>query len=188
MKSILKIIVTQIKKSGSLIVLAAACHSFTVPKEKVVSSEYFYLDVINNSDLDTLCVEIVKEEISTFWHIYLYDNGNRELLLKIATFGKGEYALTDPPVERVYLDTNFTQSDMKELRIVIRNTDFAPDCTYIDIHYDDQWYVKRFYVLNTQSDSDIYIKHIEIDRSVIDEFGETLYCYPFNDIWSKYFK
>ncbi|NBL65398.1 hypothetical protein GV828_09330 [Flavobacterium sp. NST-5] len=86
------------------------------------------MDVIGDSKIDTL---IMKNKNNT--EISIFKNGKIHPIIKLYPLIKEEFLTTMPPIEMVYLEANYIQTNNKSLRIKVRNTDLQPDCFFIDI-------------------------------------------------------
>ena len=176
-----------------LALLAGGCGQTTKkPSHKICeinhTDNFYYLDVIGDNSLDTIIVSNNKTNPS-IRDIYWVENGKRDRIISIKPWRDSTFVLTQPPIEAIYLEANEAQTGEKGLRIILRNTDIAPDCIFIDIYYDDTWMIKRYYLLNTEPyfGIDLFIKYIDIDKPVFIECGEDLICNPKLDINYKYF-
>ena len=134
-----------------LISLITACSK----KEKSIESygNLVIMDVIGNSKMDTLQVKTNK---STF-EILLIIKGKTLEIIKLYPLISEKFVLTKPPIENVYLEANYIQTDKKNLRIKVRNTDLQPDSYFIDISLNEKEnYVTSFGLIN--SIDSVYIK------------------------------
>jgi hypothetical protein len=182
---------------GFAIVVTSSCKSSVralaadpaVIDSAVYTKSRYYIDVTGNSSLDTLM--ICNNEINpAIRDIYLHKGEANEKIVSIRPWRDSTFVLTEPPIEIVYLEANNIQTGDRGFRVIIRNTDVAPDCMFIDIYNDDtQWVVGRYYLLNTLSDfgRDLFIKSVEIERPLKEVFGEELMCDPVDDIDAVYF-
>ena len=127
---------------GVLVFLASSCNRVERNKTDEIShsDRLYFLDVIGDSALDTIVVRN-NETIPCVRDIYLMRNETRSRIISIKPWRGSEFVLTQPAVEMIYLQANAIQSQMKGLRVVIRNTDFVPDCIFIDLHYNNGWVI-----------------------------------------------
>lgn len=134
---------------------------------------YFYLDVLGDSQVDTLFLRNNYAD-DTYVDIVLLQCGKEEKILTVKPrlYSLRECVTTIPQIEIIRLESNYTQSDDKELRIIIRNTEIVPDYIFVDLKYESQWVVKRYYVCNSNTDESVSISVIAINRSVSSEFGK----------------
>lgn len=155
-----------------LILISCSCIRPNSMKSGEREKEYFYLDVAGDSRTDTLFIK--KASNDSYREIFLFQSGKEEniLTVKPRLASQKKYVTTNPRIEIIRLESNYTQSDDKELRIIIRNTDMMPDYIFVDLKYDRQWIVKRYYMCNSNSDQAVSISVIQIDRPLCEEFGE----------------
>lgn len=94
--------------------------------------EIYFLDVIGDSAIDTLVLESVDDKAD----LRIVQDGVPTSILMIDPLfiGGGEYRTTLPPVEKIYLEANDVQSHDKSLRLIIRNTDVAPEYRFFDLY------------------------------------------------------
>lgn len=137
-------------------------------------SDSFYIDALGDSKVDTLIVRQNKHE-NKISEINTLMNGVEQRIISILPrLYNGEEVLAYPQIETISLSTNFTQSEDKELRITIRNTDLIPDYLFIDLKFDKIWIVKRYYLCNTNKDTEIFIRCINIEKPLHQEWGKEL--------------
>lgn len=143
----------------------------------------YYLDVVEDNALDTLIVSN-NEANPEIRDIYIVKDGVMDRIISIKPWVNVRGVLSQPPREVIFLQANEGMGG-KGLRIVIRNTDTIPDHLIIDLFYgDDGWIVERYYLLNTViwGPIKLFIESVDIDRPIVDEFGEGLLCDPRFDI------
>lgn len=169
----MKTVIIKNSRKILLLILILSSLSFTSLKLEKNKNDCFYLDVIGDSRVDTLFLKSSYLDKSNV-DIVLLQNGieNKVLTIKPRLHSLGEYVTTIPQIEVIRLESNYTQSDDKELRIIIRNTDIMPDYIFIDLSYDNQWVVKRYYVCNSNIDKPVFISVIKINRPLDDELGK----------------
>ena len=149
----------------------------------------YYLDVIGENTLDKLIIRH-NETNPHIRDIYLAKDRIEEKIISLNSWYDKIHVLTKPSVEMIYLQANYIQTNEKGIRIVIRNTDVSPDTIFIDLFFNDTvWIVKKYFLLNTDEMSRIklFIESVDIDRPILDIFGEALVCDPKNDIILEYF-
>ena len=165
------VIIKNSKKVVFLIVILTLCSCIEKIPDKS-ECKYFYLDVLGDSHIDTLLIRNNYSDNSYVDIVLLqHDKEDKIVTLKPRLESLKEYITTNPQIEIVRLESNYTQSDDKELRIIIRNTDIIPDYIFIDLKYDNQWVVKRYYVCNSNTEKQVFLAVINIDRPLVDEFG-----------------
>ena len=156
-----------------LISILCSCISPDLMKSGECEKEYFYLDVVGDSHIDTLFIK-KRASNDSYIDIFLFQCNKEEniLTVKPRLASQEEYVTTNPQIETIRLESNYTQSDDKELRIIIRNTDMMPDYIFVDLKYDSQWIVKRYYVCNSNIDETVFISVIHIDKPLSEELGK----------------
>jgi hypothetical protein len=159
-------------------------------KDREVGDSYttYIYDVTSDSALDTLVISR-NETVRSMHDIYLLRSGVKERIISISPWRDSTFVLAKSPIEDMHLEHTESKNGIMGLRVVIRNRAVAPDCMFIDIYHDDtQWIVESVYLLNTArfSDLDLFVKCVEVEKPLVEMFGQNLICDPVRDIELEY--
>jgi hypothetical protein len=130
-------------------------------KEKIRTKkdidEFVILDIVGNSEMDTLKVKSNKGNTE----ISLIIKGKEQKIINLYPLFHEKFKTTIPPIEMVYIEANNIQTNKKSFRVKIRNTDFKPDSYYIDISLNNsKMFVTNLGIVN--STDSVYIKNKKV--------------------------
>ena len=138
-------------------------------KEKSIKGyeNLLILDVLGDSKMDTLIVNTNK----SIKEILLIKKGKTQEIIKLYPLVNEKFVITKPPIENIYLEANYIQTDKKSLRIKVRNTDLQPDYYFIDLSLNEKEnYITSFGLINSVDSVYIKIKKVNYKlKSVLDK-------------------
>lgn len=143
----------RIKNKGYLIFLALlfiACKNNERKSNQKNISDYYFFDVVGNSNVDTLVVE--NSSTNKFnKSISIILNGKKSLICELNPRIDSAFITTSPKIESIYLEANDVQTTNKGFRLLSKNTDVEPEYFFMDLHFNKEWYIKDFGFLHISS-------------------------------------
>ena len=121
------------------------------------SNKFVYIDIIGDSKVDTLKVKSNKGNTE----VSFVNKGKTQKIITLYPLLSEKFKTTIPPIEIVYIEANYIQTDKKSFRVKIRNTDLHPDYYYIDISLNNnEIYITNLGLIN--STDSVFIKGKEV--------------------------
>ena len=160
------------KYRAIILLLAAVCIScnhrrmngIAADTPNLLAGELYLIDVSGDSAPDSILVERDTNE-PYISHISLQCRGIKERIISIVPSAKGEFVMTDPPIESLRLEANAVQSAERGIRIISRNTDYVPDYVFIDLRYkNDRWHLQGCYIVNSVVEEGLQMKYVAMDE------------------------